>query len=72
MSGPTLEQLRHEIKFVASANERHSVIQWVRNHWAGFVQPYPPRRINNVYFDSYELSAYHENISGASQRSKVR
>lgn len=72
MSAPTLDDLRYEIKFVAHASERHGVMQWVRNHWAGFRQPYPPRRVNNVYFDTYALSAYHENLSGTSQRSKVR
>lgn len=69
---PRLEDLRYEIKFVAHASERHAVFQWVRNHWAGFAEPYPLRRVNNVYFDSYELSAFHENLSGTSRRSKVR
>jgi len=71
-SEPTLEQLRHEIKFVAHASERDGVTQWVRSHWAGFSQPYPDRTINNVYFDSFTLSAFHENLSGTSRRSKVR
>ena len=71
-AAPPLEQLRHEIKFVAHASERSAVLQWVRNHWAGFGEPYPERRINNVYFDTYELSAFHENLSGTSRRSKVR
>ncbi|MEE2665160.1 MAG: VTC domain-containing protein [Myxococcota bacterium] len=72
MSAPALEQLRYEVKFVAHASERSAVLQWVRNHWAGFGRPYPDRRISNVYFDSYELSAFHENLSGTSRRSKVR
>jgi hypothetical protein len=72
VSFPELEDLRYEVKFVAHASERPAVQQWVRNHWAGFVQPYPDRRVNNVYFDSYELSAFHENLSGTSRRSKVR
>jgi len=72
MSSPPLEQLRYEVKFVAHASERYAVFQWVRNHWAGFGQPYPDRRVNNVYFDSYEMSAFHENLSGTSRRSKVR
>jgi hypothetical protein len=67
-----LEDLRYEIKFVAHAREHAGVVQWVRNHSAGFFEPFPPRRINNVYFDSQELSAYHENLSGTSKRSKVR
>ena len=72
MATPTLDELRYEVKFVARASERSAVLQWVRNHWAGFGRPYPDRRISNVYFDSYELSAFHENLSGTSRRSKVR
>ncbi|MEE3331376.1 MAG: VTC domain-containing protein [Myxococcota bacterium] len=72
MTEPTLDRLRYEIKFVAPANERSSILQWVRNHSAGFSRPYPDRQINNVYFDSHELSAFHENVSGVSRRSKVR
>ncbi len=71
-STPALEQLRHEIKFVTRANERAAILQWVRNHWAGFGEPYPDRVVNNVYFDSFELAAFHENLSGTSRRSKVR
>ena len=71
-SAPPLDLLRHEIKFVANASERAAVLQWVRNHWAGFSQPYPDRDVNNVYFDSFELSAFHENLSGTSRRSQVR
>ena len=69
---PPLEALRYEIKFVAPAHQRDFVLEWVRGHWAGFVEPYPPRRINNVYFDSYTLATFHENLSGTSRRSKVR
>ena len=71
-AAPSLEQLRYEIKFVAAAHQRDFVLQWVRNHWAGFVEPYPPRQINNVYFDSFAMTAFHENLSGTSRRSKVR
>ena len=52
MSTPALEELRYEVKFVAHASERSAVLQWVRNHWAGFGRPYPDRRISNVYFDT--------------------
>ena len=72
MPDPPLELLRYEIKFVATARERDGLLQWVRSHWAGFGEPYPPRRINNVYFDSYALTTFHENLSGTSRRSKVR
>jgi hypothetical protein len=72
VAAPPLEKLRYEIKFVAPAIQRAMVLQWVRNHWAGFSEPYPQRQINNVYLDSYEMSAFHENVAGISQRSKLR
>ena len=45
---------------------------WLNLHSAGFYSPYPDRKVNNVYFDTYENYAYTENLSGASARTKVR
>lgn len=72
MSDPKPEHTRHEIKFNARASELARVAQWVQAHAAGFLEPYPQRRVNNVYFDTFELFAFAENLSGASRRSKVR
>jgi hypothetical protein len=66
------EKARYEIKFVAYEHEFHRLLQWVRMHPAGFISPYPDRRINNVYFDTQDCMAYAENLSGASDRRKVR
>lgn len=66
------EDARYEVKFVADAVRYHELEQWIRLHPAGFRTSYPPRRVNNVYFDTPALDAYAENLSGASARSKVR
>jgi hypothetical protein len=66
------DPLRYEVKYVARATELHRVLTWVRNNRAGFREPYPPRQVNNVYFDTFDHFAYVENLSGASARSKVR
>lgn len=66
------EKARYEIKFVAYEHEFHRLLQWVKMHPAGFISPYPDRRINNVYFDTQDCKAYAENLSGASDRRKVR
>lgn len=66
------EKARYEIKFVAYETEFHRLLQWVKMHPAGFISPYPDRRINNVYFDTQDCKAYSENLSGASDRRKVR
>ena len=63
---------RYEIKFVAYEHQLHRLLHWVKLHKAGFVQAFPDRRINNVYFDTQDCHAYAENLSGASARRKVR
>lgn len=64
--------LRHEIKFVAYAGEYATLRNWLRTHEAGFRQTYPRRRINNVYFDTWDCRAWAENLAGISRRSKLR
>tara|TARA_Y100001936_G_C16066401_1_gene667540 strand:- start:135 stop:827 length:693 start_codon:yes stop_codon:yes gene_type:complete len=63
---------RNEIKFIASSQEYHYLLKWVRLHPAGFYTVYPDRRVSNVYFDSHEYVAYSDNLNGATSRSKVR
>lgn len=65
-------QVRHEVKFVAYAGEYEVLRHWLRMHPAGFRQAYPRRRINNVYFDTWDCRAWSENLAGVSRRSKVR
>lgn len=72
MSEPALPELRHEVKFAASRTRYQELEQWIRLHPAGFRTAYPPRRVNNVYFDTYDLAAYRENLSGVSRRDKLR
>jgi hypothetical protein len=72
MSEKPPEDARYEIKFVADAVRYHELEQWIRLNPAGFHTSFPPRQVNNVYFDTPDLYAYAENLSGASARSKVR
>jgi hypothetical protein len=72
MSGPVPEWARHEVKFAAPETVYADLRGWVHVHSAGFHSPYPPRQVNNVYFDNPELFAYEENLVGASWRSKLR
>jgi hypothetical protein len=66
------DNARHEIKFATSVTRMPRIEEWVGSHRAGFFEPYPARQVNNVYFDGFDLSAYRENLSGTSRRSKVR
>lgn len=63
---------RQEIKFVSYEYQLPYLLGWIRLHSAGFFQPHPDRWINNVYFDSHSYHAYSQNLSGASQRTKLR
>ena len=63
---------RQEIKFVANRLNFDVIEQWLKLHSLGFYEAFPERTVNNVYFDSFELAAYDENLAGVSQRTKVR
>jgi len=63
---------RNEIKFIASSQEYHYLLKWIRLHPAGFYTVYPDRKVNNIYFDSHEYTAYADNLAGVSFRTKVR
>lgn len=65
-------ELRREIKFVSYDTEYHRMLHWLKLNPVGFWSPYPDRTVNNIYFDTTELSAYAENLSGVASRSKVR
>jgi len=72
MTATETRPLRHELKFVAPAERYHELENWVRVHAGGFERAFPPRRVNNVYFDTPDLAAYLENLSGTSHRTKMR
>lgn len=72
LAAPDPHKLRHEIKYVLPEPQLHQVQSWIHQHPAAFYEPFPPRRVNNVYFDSYDLTACFDNISGQSVRDKVR
>lgn len=72
MNRSPLEDARYEIKFVAPITRYRELEHWIHVHPAGFRRAYPPRIVNNVYFDTYDLFTYRENLVGASARSKVR
>ena len=64
--------MRFEIKFTYAPSQDDGVESWLRLHPAGFRVAYPERRVHNVYFDTFELEAFQENLAGISRRSKVR
>jgi hypothetical protein len=72
MSFKVPQSARVEIKFSAPELHRDNLLIWLRLHPAGFGSPFPPRWVNNLYFDTHDYGAFAENTSGASSRAKVR
>jgi len=66
------DQTRYEIKFVIDKSLGNQVSQWIRQHSAGFIKAYPPRKVNNIYFDTIDLDSLNDHISGISERRKLR
>ncbi len=64
--------MRFEIKSSYPPYFDSQLLAWIKSHAMGFRTAFPPRRVNNVYFDTLDLRAVEENIAGISQRCKVR
>ena len=63
---------RYEIKFTTNSAHYEYLKQWIEIHHNAFYTPYPSRRINNIYFDTYDLDSYQENMAGIASRTKLR
>ena len=71
MSAPA-ETYRLERKFLVEELDVHEVRALVHLHPALFRRIYAPRWVNNVYFDTPGLHAYHDNVDGSMRRAKAR
>jgi hypothetical protein len=67
-----LSNLRYEKKFIAEGFSLSEVLSRVRQHPAAFREIYPPRVVNNIYFDSPTRRNYLDHINGVANRSKTR
>jgi len=66
------DHTRYEIKLILDSYQRNHLSQWIRLHSAGFITAYPPRRVNNIYFDTIDLDSLNDHVSGVSERRKLR
>ncbi len=64
--------LRYENKMVFSALRLDEVRSWVYTHSDAFRVAYPPRQVNNIYFDTHERSLMAEHANGVANREKFR
>ncbi len=65
---------RYERKFVCEerADLRAKLISWLRTHPARLWRPYPPRLVNNLYFETGDWASLEANLAGISDRAKLR
>ena len=63
---------RYERKFLISELNRYEIESIVKLHPAIFSEIHHQRFVNNIYFDTINLSNYFDNVIGISQRLKVR
>ncbi len=63
---------RYEIKIPCDPQRLPQVRAWVRLHPAHWRIAYPPRQVNNIYFDTLDCQSLNDNLGGAGVRSKLR
>lgn len=67
-----LDKYRYELKVPLEKAQFVEFKQYLRQLGLHPVSPYPPRRINSVYFDTHDLNDYVDNVSGIADRQKTR
>ena len=72
MNKPVLNNYRFEKKFIIPERLTHSIEEVVKSNSALMRIFFPPRFINNIYFDNSRFKFFFENIDGISERMKTR
>jgi hypothetical protein len=72
MANNLTKQYRYERKFIAPTDELIELQQTVRSLPGFFEILHPPRRVNNLYFDSPYLDDFISTVNGEKKRHKVR
>ena len=63
---------RFERKFLITDLDRYKVETIIKLNSMNFTTLYPPRKINNVYFDTLGMKSFFQNIDGTADREKYR
>lgn len=64
--------MRYELKLTAPTTHLPQVRSWLRLHPAHLRVAYPPRWVNNIYWDTADYNSFHANLMGISTRQKLR
>lgn len=67
-----MRDLRYEVKMTTGAQHLSSVRAWVILHPEAFIQAYPRRQVNSLYFDTHDVGCLTDNLFGVSDRTKLR
>jgi hypothetical protein len=67
-----LRNYRYERKFIVDGLLPDQVEALIKLHPCMFYETYPPRYVNNIYFDTPDMENYYDNVNGANRRRKVR
>jgi hypothetical protein len=63
---------RYELKMACDLARLAQARTWIRLHPAGFRTAFPPRTVNNLYFDTPDLNSLFANTYGVGSRQKLR
>lgn len=63
---------RYEIKFALDEITISELLSAIKMHPAHFRSIYYKRQVNNIYFDSFDLESYIDNVEGEKNRRKIR
>jgi hypothetical protein len=72
MSSSNPKKYRYERKYMLTTFKPAEIECWIQRNPACFKMAYPPRAINNIYFDSPNMASFFQNIDGLANRTKVR
>jgi len=67
-----VKNFRYERKFFINGVDRPFIETKLKFQPAMFKEIYHERMVNNIYFDSFNLKHYHDNLDGVGRRLKVR
>jgi SPX domain protein involved in polyphosphate accumulation len=65
-----MSKYRYEIKFILNENSLVEAKHFIKK--SNFNSPFPNREINSLYFDTPDFKCVKENLSGISNRDKIR
>lgn len=67
-----MEPVRYEVKMTCDEVYLPDVRAWVNLHPEVFVEAYPPRQVNSLYFETRDVDCLNDNLIGIGQRKKLR